>query len=64
MGRESILSKPYPLASLESSDYISLFIRLDVHVANSIVCLPVNLSAKYMEKEVEVSPEKKGKEGE
>ena len=64
MGREYILSKPYPLVSLESSEYISLFIRLDVHVANSIVCLPVNLSAKYMEKEVEVSPENKGKEGE
>ena len=31
---------------------------------NSIVSLPGNLPAKDKEKEVEVSPEKKGKEGE
>ena len=45
-------------------EYVSLLIRLDVHDVNSIVSLPGNVSTKDKEKELEVSPEKKGKEGE
>ena len=72
--RGSRISTFYPvknlpsLASLDSAfqlqEYISLLIRLDVHDVNSIVSLPGNVSAKDKEKEVEASPEKKGKEGE
>jgi hypothetical protein len=63
-GREyllSTLSKPYTsLASLDMQEFISVLIRLNVHDVNSIVSLLGNLSAKDKEKEVEVSPEKKG----
>ena len=72
--RGSRISTFYPvktlpsLASLDSAfqlqEYISLLIRLDVHDVNSIVSLPGNVSTKDKEKELEVSPEKKGKEGE
>jgi hypothetical protein len=72
--RGSRISSFYPikslpsLASLDSAfqlqEYISLLIRLDVHDVNSIVSLPGNPSARDKEKEVEVSSERTGKEGE